>query len=670
MRNLLLILCLVGLSGCFGKDPVMGVLSPNKSIAVQLRLDPDGSLFYQVAKNDSHVIKFSRLGFSFKDHAPLDKFELMDYKLSSYENTWQAVWGERKNIVDKYNGLFIELKEKGGNRQINIRFKLFDDGVAFRYEFPQQLGFDSFVIMDEKTQFKIAQDANAWWIEADYDSYEKDYKQSLISELDHVQTPFTLRTKSGNYVSIHEAALTDYASMTLKRSENLTLKAELVPWRDGTKVKASTPFQTPWRTVQIASDSKELLSSDLILNLNQPNKLKDTSWITPMKFIGVWWGIHLGVHTWQEGERHGATTERAKEYIDFAAKNNIGGVLFESWNKGWDNWGERDAYVVPTADFDLEGVAQYAKERGVSIVGHNETGGNVEAYERHVEEIFALYSELGIRVVKTGYVAEKGFSNGEHHQGQWGVNHYRRIVKLAAKYRIMLNVHEPVKDTGIRRTWPNMMTREGAKGGEWNAWSKGNTAEHTQILPFTRMLAGPMDYTVGIFDIDYSNFAGQRYDWWGEPQTADYRVHTTLSHQLANMVTLYSPMIMVADMVENYQGHPALKFIADFNPDFDETIVLEGEIGEYVAIARRSGGDWYIGATTGADARVLSIALTFLTEGQEYQAEVYQDSDQTHCQKDPEAYSFSRKSVSRYSTLQLYMAGCGGAAVRLAPKPN
>lgn len=670
MRNLLLILCLVGLSGCFGKDPVMGVLSPNKSIAVQLRLDPDGSLFYQVAKNDSHVIKFSRLGFSFKDHAPLDKFELVDYKLSSYENTWQAVWGERKNIVDKYNGLFIELKEKGGNRQINIRFKLFDDGVAFRYEFPQQLGFDSFVIMDEKTQFKIAQDANAWWIEADYDSYEKDYKQSLISELDHVQTPFTLRTKSGNYVSIHEAALTDYASMTLKRSENLTLKAELVPWRDGTKVKASTPFQTPWRTVQIASDTKELLSSDLILNLNQPNKLKDTSWITPMKFIGVWWGIHLGVHTWQEGERHGATTERAKEYIDFAAKNNIGGVLFEGWNKGWDNWGERDAYVVPTADFDLDGVAQYAKERGVSIVGHNETGGNVEAYERHVEEIFALYSELGIRVVKTGYVAEKGFSNGEHHQGQWGVNHYRRIVKLAAKYRIMLNVHEPVKDTGIRRTWPNMMTREGAKGGEWNAWSKGNTAEHTQILPFTRMLAGPMDYTVGIFDIDYSNFAGQRYDWWGEPQTADYRVHTTLSHQLANMVTLYSPMIMVADMVENYQGHPALKFIADFNPDFDETIVLEGEIGEYVAIARRSGGDWYIGATTGADARVVSIALTFLTEGQEYQAEVYQDSDQTHCQKDPEAYSFSRKSVSRYSTLQLYMAGCGGAAVRLAPKSN
>lgn len=670
MRILFLIVVLVNLCGCLGESPVMGVVSPNKSIAVELRLEQDGSLYYQVAKNDTHIINASRLGFNFKDHPPLDKFELVDYKLSSYENTWQAVWGERKTIQDKYNGLFVELKEKAGSRQLNIRFKLFDDGIAFRYEFPQQQGFDSFVIMNEKTQFNLAQNNKAWWIEADYNSYEKDYRQSLVSELEHVQTPLTLRTETGGYISIHEAALTDYASMTLKRSGGLTLEAELVPWADGTKVKAATPFQTPWRTVQIASNSKELLSSDLILNLNQPNKLRDTHWITPMKFAGVWWGIHLGVHTWQEGERHGATTERAKQYIDFAANNNIGGVLFEGWNKGWDNWGERDAYVVPTSDFDLQAVAAYAKQKGVSIVGHNETGGNVEAYERHVEEIFALYSQLGIRVVKTGYVAEQGFSNGEHHQGQWGVNHYRRIVKLAAKYNIMLNVHEPVKDTGIRRTWPNMMTREGAKGGEWNAWSKGNTAEHTQILPYTRMLAGPMDYTVAIFDIDYSNFAGKRYDWWGQPQVADYRVHTTITHQLANMVTLYSPMIMVADMVENYEGHPALKFITDYNPDIDESIFLEGDIGEYIAIARRSGKDWYIGATTGEQERTLSISLSFLREGTKYQAEVYQDSSLTHCVTSPETYDFSSKVVTSQTSLQLYMAACGGAAVRLSPLVN
>lgn len=666
---ILLLVFATGLQGCVGGDPEVGVLSPNKELALRLSVNDDGSLFYELAKGGEVILAPSKLGFSFQNHPPLDAFEIINFKLSSYDNVWTAVWGERKDIVDNHNALFVELREKKGERQINLRFRVYDDGIGFRYEFPQQKTLDSFVIMREMTEFNFDGDPTAWWIEADYNSYEKDYQTSALSNVQHVQTPLTVKTEKGTYVSIHEAALTDYASMTLKRTRDTGVEAELVPWADGTKVKASTPFQTPWRTVLVAEGTKQLIESDLVLNLNEPNKIQNTEWITPMKFMGIWWGIHLGVHTWQEGERHGATTERAKQYIDFASQNNIGGVLFEGWNKGWDKWGTREAYVVPTSDFDLEGVAQYAKERGITIVGHNETGGNVDAYESHVEEIFSLYSKLGINIVKTGYVAEQGFTNGEHHQGQWGVNHYRRIVKLAAKHKIMLNVHEPIKDTGIRRTWPNMMTREGAKGGEWNAWSKGNSASYTQVLPFTRLLAGPMDYTVGILDVDFSRFEGQRYDWWGQPQEMDTRVHTTLSHQLASIITLYSPLQMMADMLENYEGHPAFKFIRDYNPDIDDTRVLEGEVGEYVAIARRAGEEWYVGATTGSESRNLNVVLDFLSPNQSYIAEIYQDSMQTHCVNDPEAYDFIRVAVTSESVIPLHLAECGGAAVRLSPQP-
>mgnify|MGYP003110653659 CR=1 FL=1 len=663
-RFITLIISMLALAGCLGGGKTLEVVSPDKHLAVQLHLDERGELFYQVRRDGNAIITPSKLGFSFKGHPPLDKFELVDAKLSSYDNTWTAVWGERKRIINNYNQLFVEFKEKRGDRQLNVRFRLYDDGLGFRYEFPQQSAFKSFVIMNEMTQFNLAEDSTAWWIPADYDSYEKLYKTSKVSELRQVQTPLTMKTPAGQYVSIHEAALTDYASMTLSHQGEYNLEAELVPWQDGTKVKAATPFQTPWRTLQITDSASGLLQSDLLLNLNEPSRIDDTSWIEPMNFIGVWWGVHIGVHTWQEGPRHGATTERAKQYIDFAAANNIGGVLFEGWNKGWDNWGTREAYLVPTDDFNLQEVAAYARAKNVSIVGHNETGGNVEAYEQHVEEVFSLYQKLGIRVVKTGYVAEQGFSNGEHHQGQWGVNHYRRIVKLAAKYHIMLNVHEPVKDTGIRRTWPNMMTREGARGGEWNAWSAGNNANHTQILPFTRLLAGPMDYTVGIFDIDYSRFSGQRYDWSNKPQTGQFRVHTTLSHQLANLVTLYSPLQMMADMIENYIDHPAFKFIRDFDPDIDETQVLDGEIGEYVAIARRSGDVWMLGATTGTSARRLSLPLDFLLPEKQYQAEIYQDTAQTDCAAGAENYEIVTRTVTASEVLNLQLVECGGAAVR------
>jgi alpha-glucosidase len=346
----------------------------------------------------------------------------------------------------------------------------------------------------------------------------------------------------------------------------------------------------------------------------------------------------------------------------------VGGVLFEGWNKGWGQWGKREAYVVPAEDFDLQKVADYAREKGVKIIGHNETEGRIEAYESHIEEIFEIYAGLGINTVKTGYVAEKGFVNGEHHQGQYGVIHYRKIVELAAKYNIMINAHEPIKDTGIRRTWPNMMTREGARGGEWNAWSEGNSAEYLLTLPFTRLLGGPMDYTPGIFDIDYSHFAGKRYNWEGEPQTGNYRVHTTLARQLADMVILYSPLQMASDVVENYQDHAAFKFISDLNIDFDASFVTQAKIGEYITVVRQSGSEWFIGSATNNSARSLNLPLDFLPKNQTFIAEIYRDADDAHYATNPEAYVIDKIEVTNSDVLTLKLAAGGGQAIRIFKK--
>lgn len=667
MRTCAIIFLCWLLQACTQADMQRQVNSPDGQIAISVELNKNGQLFYQVNKNSEALLMPSQLGFSLQKQRALDSFKLLSTQVTSYKKNWQAVWGERKNISNEYNELFIALQDTQSERKVNMRFRAYDDGVAFRYEFPQQNALTQFVIMDEKTDFNLAQDAQSWWIEADYDSYEKLYQQSTVSQVKQVQTPFTLRNQDGTHISIHEAALTDYASMTLKHSQGNGLTAELVPWQDGTKVKAQTPFRTPWRTIQIADTAAALVSSDLIINLNEVNQLADTSWIKPMKYIGIWWGIHLGVHTWKEGDKHGATTERAMQYIDFAKQHNIQGVLFEGWNKGWEQWGTREAYLVATDDFDLKKVAEYAKHQGVAIVGHNETGGNIEAYENHVDEIFSIYSQLGINTVKTGYVAEQGFTNGEHHQGQFGVNHYRRIVKLAAKYQIMLDAHEPIKDTGIRRTWPNMMTREGARGGEYNAWSEGNSADYTMILPFTRLLSGPMDYTPGIFDIDYSRFQGKRYDWQGNPQKSGYKVHTTLARQLANMVVLYSPLQMAADMIENYQNHPAFEFIKALDVDYDDSKVLNAQIGEYISVARRTKQQWFIGSATNSKAREVTLKLDFLSPDTKYLATLYQDTPDADWQKNPEAYDISEQVVDANSVLNIQLAPGGGAAISLKP---
>lgn len=643
----------------------IALLSPDKHIAVTLVQQANGETRLQVSRDEKALLDIAQLGFSFKKMSPLDKFDVRNTAFQTVASPWSSAWGQNKQHLDKHQEVLIELQEKAGERLVNLRIRVFDDGIGFRYEFPQQDTMQNVVIMDEKTTFEFDEDAQAWWIEANYDSYEKPYQHTLLSEVKHANTPLTMVTQNGLHLSLHEAALTDYASMTLASAGPTRLKAELVPWKNGDKVRANTPFNTPWRTIQISQDAAGLANSDLILNLNETNKLADTSWITPMTYMGIWWEIHLGVGTWTMGERHAATTERAMKYIDFAQQNNVGGVLFEGWNKGWGQWGKREAYVVPADDFDLQKVADYARAKGVQIIGHNETEGRIEAYETHVEEIFKIYTDLGINTVKTGYVAEQGFINGEHHQGQYGVRHYRKIVELAAKHKIMLNAHEPIKDTGIRRTWPNMMTREGAKGGEWNAWSAGNSAEYLLTLPFTRLLGGPMDYTPGIFDIDYSYFAGQRYNWQGEPQTGDYRVHTTLARQLADMVILYSPLQMASDVLENYQEHPAFQFIRDLNVDFDSSFVANGQIGQYITLVRNTGEEWYVASATNNNARTLTLKLDFLAANTQYVAQIYRDADDADYLNNPEAYVIESRNVTQLDTLSLVLAPGGGQAIRL-----
>ncbi|MBU2883597.1 glycoside hydrolase family 97 protein [Psychrosphaera sp. B3R10] len=673
MKNIFAVLSVFVIAACSQNAPSksgqLSVASPDKTLTLEFVVNKKGEIGYQVLhQTKGMVIDTSALGFAFKNMPTLDRFEVLTTKQNSVLTEWTSPWGQNKQHQDSHNELLVKFKEKDGGRLLNVRVRAFNDGVGFRYEFPQQDSMNDVVIMDEKTQFILPTEQQAWWIEANYDSYEKPYQHTPLSQVKHANTPLTMVAPNGLHISIHEAALTDYSSMTLISKTKNTLEAELVPWANGEKVVKTVPFNTPWRTIQISDNAAGLANSDLILNLNEPNQLADTSWIKPMTYMGIWWEIHLGVGTWNMGERHAATTERAIKYIDFAVENNVGGVLFEGWNKGWGQWGKREAYVVPADDFDLQKVADYAREKGVKIIGHNETEGRIEAYESHVEEIFKIYTDLGINTVKTGYVAEKGFINGEHHQGQYGVNHYRKIVKLAAQYKIMINAHEPIKDTGIRRTWPNMMTREGAKGGEWNAWSEGNSAEYLLTLPFTRLLAGPMDYTPGIFDIDYSHFEGKRYNWAGEPQTGDYRVHTTLARQLADMVILYSPLQMASDAVENYEDHPAFTFIRDLKMDFESSFVVDAKIGEYITVVRQTGNEWFIGSGTNNTARTLRLTLDFLPKSQTFIAEIYRDDTDTHFETNPESYKIEKIEVTSTDELPLILAPGGGQAIRISAK--
>jgi alpha-glucosidase len=530
------------------------VSSPDGRIVLNFFLE-QGVPKYEILFDKNPIVNKSSMGYKLNNQKGLDEnLAIEAIEKGSFDGVWQPVWGQFNVIRENYNELLVRLKESSGqDRQLNIIFRVFDDGVGFRYEIPTQPNLSALEITSEETRFNLTGNHSSWWTPASPDGYEQLYRNTGLDEVIAVNTPITFETNTGRIIFIHEAALTDYPGMALLKVSDCPhcLKSELIPWPDGIKVKAETPMLSPWRVLLMVDEPKGLIESTTILNLNEPIRIDDISWIKPMKYIGIWWGMHLGIMTWEMSVNHGATTERSRQYIDFASENRIDGVLIEGWNKGWENWGLPDAFDYTEAypDFDLEEVAAYADEMGVAVIGHHETGGDIPNYEKQMEDAFKLYNDLGIHTVKTGYVGSIR-PEGQHHHGQFMVRHYRKVVETAAKYQITINVHEPIKPTGISRTWPNMMTREGARGMEYNAWSDGNPPEHTCVLPFTRLIAGPMDYTPGIFDLLFEK-SKELNRWSSTDDVPPRRVHTTLAKQLALYVILFSPIQMAADLPEN-----------------------------------------------------------------------------------------------------------------------
>jgi alpha-glucosidase len=635
----------------------------------------DGRLHYAVQRDGRDILLPSALGFEFRDAPPLrDGLRIAGTARNTVDQTWEQVWGEVARVRDHHHELRVTVEETAEpRRRFDLVVRAFDDGIGFRYHLPAQPDLGSFEIMAELTEFVLADDARAWWIPSDrprLDRSEMLYSSSPMSLLDSVQTPLTMETRDlRTYIVIHEAHLAGYARMNLagrRHMEDRTLVAALAPMADGVKVRGSTPFDTPWRTIQLADRAADLVPAVLGLNLNPPNVIEDVSWIRPMKYVGIWWGMHINTMTWGSGPRHGATTENAKRYIDFAAEHGIGGVLVEGWNIGWDgDWianREMFSFTESHPDYDLEEVARHARERGVMLIMHNETSGGITNYEEQMDEAYALYERLGSHAIKSGYVAD-GYQ-GHAHWSQFMIDHWQRSIRTAARHRIMLNIHEPVHDTGERRTWPNMMTREGARGQEYNAWGGegGNPPEHEAILFFTRMLAGPFDYTPGVFDIEIASADD------GPRPPHEARVRTTLAKQLALYVVIYSPMQMAADLIENYEGRPEFQFIRDVAVDWEQTRVLDARIGEYVVVARqeRGGPDWYIGAITGERARALEVGLDFLGDGA-WAAEIYADGPGAHWLDNPHPVEITREAVDAGSTLVLRLAPGGGQAIRIRP---
>ena len=659
---LLFILC-----GC---APKTEVASPDGSIKWSFNLDEKGGMTYQVSVNGTPFINASPLGFEEKSGLDLASgFQIVGTSFDSQDETWTQPWGENKSIRSHYNEMAVNLKNEAGVKLI-VRVRVFDDGLGFRYEYDTPA--DSLLLMDEYTSFNIAEDATSWSIPAEFNTYELLYRTMPLSEMPDANTPMTFKTKSGVYASIHEAALTDFPEMCLKNVGGTSLKSWLAAWPD--KVKArfdGGKFQTAWRSIQIADKAVDLINSGLILNLNEPCVLEgDLSWIRPMKYVGVWWGMHLGIESWVINDRHGATTENTKKYIDFAAANNIEGVLVEGWNQGWESWGRPGHvpfdYTKPYADFDIDELSRYAKEKGIELLGHHETGADIPNYERQLDHAFQWTKEKGINHVKTGYAG--GIPGGYYRHSQYAVRHYRKVVQEAAKHKISINAHEPIKDTGIRRTYPNMMSREGARGMEWNAWSEGNPPEHYELLPFTRLLSRPMDYTPGTFDILLENSKNHpnRIPWNGNDK-GNSRVNTTLAKQMANWVVLYSPVQMASDLVEHYEGHPAFQFFRDFDADCDWSEALQGEPGEFIAVVRKAKDKYFLGATTNKEARTLEIPLTFLEEGKKYQAKIYADGEDADWETNPTSYRIEEKTVTSADVLTVVMAKGGGQAISFLP---
>lgn len=638
----------------------ISALSPNG--AVKVALNPTGpGLSYSVHYKDQIIVNDSKLGLIFQQAPLLGKDMIVEsYEITDHSSAWAQPWGQNHIVEDKHTDLHVTLKGKGNENTLQMEFKVFDDGVGFRYRVPSQNGVDSLIIMDELTEFAFADDHEAWHIPAFFHGkYEQLYEKVRLSELETAETPLTLELNNGLYASIHEAALVNYSSMALRSTGSTTLESDLYPWQDGTKVKLKTPFSTPWRTIQIAESPGGLIESNLILNLNEPNQLGDVSWVNPMKYVGIWWGMHIGKWTWNQGHDLGATTSNTIKYIDFAAKHGFSEVLVEGWNAGFEedwhsNWGPNQDFTQPHSTYDLKAVQNYAQSKGVTIQAYNETCANTTNYLNQIDSAFSLYRDLGYKSVKVGHVNQV-LDTREWHHGQYGVNYFQTVIDKAAEYQLAINFHEAIKATGLRRTYPNMVARECARGQEFNAWAEngGNTPEHLTILPFTRILGGPMDFTPGIFQIDI-------------PEAENNQVNTTISKQLALYVVIFSPIQMAADLIENYRGREdALQFIKDVPVNWEKTKILDGVIGDYIITARKdiNSEDWYLGAISDEQSRSLNISLDFLDHGQ-YEATVYRDGDQADYQSNPMDYVIESSEVAQSDSLSIKLARSGGVAIR------
>lgn len=724
MKKLLtLAFALIAIGGMTAQE----LKSPNGSFTMKFSTTSKGEPSYNLVYKGTEVIKPSKLGLelkrnidgspaSFDDFAPqtdadkndkltslYDGFTIVDTKATSNDDTWQPVWGESKDIRNHYNELAVTLDQKSTDRKMIIRFRLFDDGLGFRYEFPDQKSLVYFVIKEEKTQFAMHGDHTAWWIPGDYDTQEYDYTVSKLSEIrgkmkeaitpNTSQTPFSqtgvqtalqMKSADGIYINLHEAALVNYAAMHLNLDDkNMVFESHLTPDAVGDKGYMQAPRTTPWRTIIVSDDARQILASDMTLNLNEPCKIEDTSWIKPVKYMGVWWEMITGMSTWQYTDelnsvqlgvtdysktkpngKHGATTENVKKYIDYASKHGFDALLVEGWNQGWEDWFARSKdfvfdFVTPYPDFDVEEVHAYAKSKGIKMMMHHETSGAIRNYERHMDKAYQFMVDNGYNSVKSGYVGNI-IPRGEYHYGQWAVNHYQYAFEKAAEYKIMVNAHEAVRPTGVSRTYPNLIGNESARGTEYQAFG-GNKPFHTTVLPFTRQIGGPMDYTPGIFQMDVSAYNPDNHS----------HVNTTIANQLALYVTMYSPLQMAADLPQTYDKFlDAFQFIKDVAMDWDESKYLEAEPGSYVTVARKAKGEdkWFVGSVCGENGHDSKIAFDFLPAGKKYEATIYADAKDAHYKTNPQAYVIKKMTVTSKSKLNQKLAPAGGYAISIVAK--
>lgn len=676
------------------------IQSPSKNISLDFKLSSDGIPSYSINYKNKPIIVQSDLGIKLKETNSLDaNFRIESFDQKSVNETWQPVLGEQSNIKNNYNEMTVSLSQPSSNRKLNIIFRVFDEGVAFRYEFPKQQNLNYFIISDEKSQFNLTGNHKTFWIPGDYDSQEYVYNETKLSEVDNskidlnngiglksikdryrVQSPLQMKTADGIYINIFEAAVVNYPVMHLDLVPNeYKLTSNLVPNAIGDKAYLQTPCVSPWRTIMVSDDARDIVGSKMILNLNEPCKIEDTSFIKPMKYVGIWWEMHVGNATWdyagsQNAQnaagnliptgKHGATTANTKRYIDFAAKHGFDGVLVEGWNVGWEdwfgNWKENVFdFITPYPDYNLKEINDYAKSKGIKMIMHHETSGSVANYERHLDRALNLMKEYGYPAAKSGYVG-RIIPRGEFHDGQTMVNHFNFVAKRFADYKMMVNSHESSRPTGFSRTYPNYIAAEAARGNEFNAWSNGNPPMHETILPFTRLLGGPMDYTPGIFEIKMSVYDKSKTE----------QVHTTLAKQLALYITMYSPLQMAADLPENYERYPdAFQFIKDVAVDWQESKYLEAEPGDYLTIARKDkhSENWFLGAITDENKRTTEIKLDFLSPNKKYKATIYQDSKTADWKTNPISYDIKTIQVTSKSKIKLNLANGGGTAISFQP---